>query len=170
MKQNTIQKLVLSGLFAALIFVMTAFLPFPLPGGGYANLGDCFVILAGLLLGPVYGSLAAAIGSGFSDLFLGYGIYAPATFVIKGLMALTVAVIAGKRPLKFGFFKICLSSLLAEVIMVGGYFLFEIPLYGIMGAAADTLGNSIQAVVGAVSATVLTCVLFKTRIIDLISK
>ncbi len=170
MKQNTIQKVVLSGLFAALIFVMTAFLPFPLPGGGYANLGDCFVILAGILLGPLYGGLAAAIGSGFSDLFLGYGIYAPATFVIKGVMALVVALIAGKRPLKFSFVRLTAASLLSEMIMVGGYFLFEIPLYGIGGAAADTIGNSVQGVVGIVASIVLATLLFKTKIIDKISQ
>lgn len=85
-------------------------------------------------------------------------------------MALTVAMIAGKKPLKFSFVKISLSSVLAEVIMVGGYFLFEIPLYGIMGAAADTVGNSVQGVIGAVSAVVLATVLFKTKIIDVINK
>ena len=31
----------------------------PLPTG-YVNIGDCFVIVSGFLLGPIYGGLAAA--------------------------------------------------------------------------------------------------------------
>ena len=130
MKQKTLKKLVLSGLIAALVFVTTAFFPLPLPGGGYANFGDCFVILAGLLLGPVYGSLAAVMGAALSDLILGYGIYIPATFIIKGLMALTVAIVAGRSGRSFRFWRIALSAALAEFAMVGGCLLFELFLYG----------------------------------------
>jgi uncharacterized membrane protein len=170
MKLNTTQKVVLSGLVAALIFVMTAFLPFPLPGGGYANLGDCFVILSGILLGPIYGSLAAAIGSCFSDLFLGFGIYAPATFIIKGVMAFVVSLILGNSSPTFKFGRLILASVLAEIIMIFGYFLFEIPLYGLPGAVADIIGNSVQGVVGAVSAVILITILYKTKIIQKINK
>ena len=40
-----------------------------------------------LLLGAVLGFLAAGLGSALADLFSGYVVYAPVTFVIKGLMA-----------------------------------------------------------------------------------
>ena len=128
MKQKTLKKLVLSGLIAALVFVTTAFIAIPL-GIGYANFGDCFVILAGLLLGPVYGSLAAVVGAALSDLILGYGIYVPATFIIKGLMALTVAIVAGRSGRSFRFWRIALSAALAEFAMVGGCLIFELFLY-----------------------------------------
>lgn len=169
MKQNTIQKIVLSGLLAAVVSIATL-IAIPLPTGGFANLGDCFVILSGIVLGPVYGFLSAGIGSALSDVFLGWANYAPATFIIKGVMALVVALIAGRKPLKLSFVRLALSSVLSEIIMVGGYFLFEIPLYGLAGALADIAGNSVQGVVGAASALVLTTVLFKTKIIDRISK
>lgn len=169
MKQNTIQKIVLSGLLAAVVSTATL-IALPLPTGGFANLGDCFVIISGIVLGPVYGFLSAGIGSALSDVFLGWASYAPATFVIKGVMALVVALIAGRKPLKLSFVRLALSSVLSEIIMVSGYFLFEIPLYGLAGALADIAGNSVQGVVGAASALVLTTVLFKTKIIDRISK
>ena len=35
----------------------------PSPLKGYLNLGDCAVLLAGWLLSPVYGFLAAGLGS-----------------------------------------------------------------------------------------------------------
>ncbi len=170
MKRSTLQKIVLSGVFAALIFVMTAFLSFPLPGGGYANLGDCFVLLAGLLIGPVYGGIAAAVGSAFADLFAGFGIYAPVTFAIKGIMAAVFALIVGKATAKLGIIRLTLSAVLSEIIMVLGYFLFETLLYGIVGSAVNIAGNSVQGIVGAASAIILSSVLIKTGITKKLSK
>ena len=37
---------------------------------------------------PVYAFVSAGLGSALADVFSGYLVYAPATFVIKGLMAL----------------------------------------------------------------------------------
>ena len=59
-----------------------------------------------------------------------------------------------------------ITAVLCELIMVGGYFLFEIPLYGLGVAAADIIGNSIQALVGAVSSTVLYTILKKSKITE----
>ena len=39
--------------------VATMVVQIPLPTG-YVNIGDCFVIISGFLLGPVYGGFAAA--------------------------------------------------------------------------------------------------------------
>ncbi len=169
MKQNTIQKVVLSGLFAAIIAIVTYFvIPVPMTHG-YVNLGDCFVILAGLVLGPTYGFLAAGIGSGLADIFVGYVSYAPVTFLVKGLMALAVYFIAGKNRGKFSVLKTSAASVVAELIMICGYFAYELVLYG-GGAVASIPGNSIQGVFGAVAGVVLSTVLFKTKIIDKISK
>ena len=80
MKDKKILSLVIAALFAALTCVATMIFTIPLPGKGYLNTGDCFVILSGCLLGPVYGGLAAGIGSALADLILGYALYAPGTF------------------------------------------------------------------------------------------
>ena len=162
MKQKTLKKLVLSGLIAALVFVTTAFIAIPL-GIGYANFGDCFVILAGLLLGPVYGSLAAVVGAALSDLILGYGIYVPATFIIKGLMALTVAIVAGRSGRSFRFWRIALSAALAEFAMVGGCLIFELFLYG-GGAVATVPRNLVQGAVGLGGAIILCSTAKKLRL------
>lgn len=52
------------------------------------------VLLCGWLLGPIYGTIAAGLGPALADIFSGYVVYAPATFVIKALMAL-VAYLSG---------------------------------------------------------------------------
>lgn len=69
MKNKNLIKLVFTGLMAALVCVSTAVLVIPLPTGGFANLGDCFVIIAGYMLGPVYGALADVLGNAVQGVF-----------------------------------------------------------------------------------------------------
>ena len=96
MKNETIRKLVLSAMFAALCCVATMIVQIPTVAG-YTNLGECMCLLAGLVLGPWYGLFAAGIGSGLADLLAGYAHYVPGTFLIKGLVALIAALLL--RPL-----------------------------------------------------------------------
>ena len=106
------KKIVLSALLASLVCVATMLIKIPSPLKGYLNLGDCVVLLSGWVLSPVYGFLTAGIGSALADIFSGYIIYAPATFVIKGLMALvayfTCRVISGKS-----------NNIISRIISVG---------------------------------------------------
>ena len=120
------KKLVIAALMAALTCVATMMITIPSPLKGYLNLGDCLVLTAGWMLSPAYGFLAAGIGSALADIFAGYFIYAPATFVIKGFMAIIAC--HGFRLLH----KKCnhlisriLSGAAAELGMVLGYFVFE---------------------------------------------
>ena len=85
---NKTRKIVLAALLASLTCVTTMLIKVPSPLKGYVNLGDCVVLLSGWILSPLYGFFAAGIGSALADIFSGYVIYAPATFVIKGAMAL----------------------------------------------------------------------------------
>ena len=86
------KNIVLAALIAALACVATMIIKIPSPMKGYLNLGDCVVLAAGWLLPGGYGFFAAGLGSALADLFSGYVIYAPATFVIKGVMALIAFV------------------------------------------------------------------------------
>ena len=149
MKTRT-QKIVMASMIAALCCIATMVIKVPtLIKGGYLNLGDSIVLLAGWLLSPMYGFLAAGIGSALADLFLGYFIYAPATFIIKGLMA--VVVFYGYRHAKkknaSAAWRV-LYCALAEMIMVFGYFIFEIFLYGFAASAINIPMSAIQGVAG----------------------
>ncbi len=162
MKNQKTVKLVMAALLAALVCVATVVLVIPLPGNGFANLGDGMVILCGALLGPWWGAAAAAVGAALGDLVLGYGVYAPATFVIKGGMAL--AVFALFRKLRApAWLRIPLTVVVSEVIMVGGYFLFELALYGPTVAVPDLVGNGMQGLVGAVLGAILLSILSSNR-------
>lgn len=164
MEKNKVNKTVWAGLFVALTCVATLIM-FPVPSmtNGYVNAGDALVILSAFLLGPLWGAMAAGLGSAFADIFLGYIHYFPATLIIKALMALAAGVILRRFREKHSLVAAIIASILAELIMIGGYFLYETLLYGIAGSVASLIGNSIQAVFGAVIAVVLFMALKRIR-------
>lgn len=91
-------KIIMGGLFAALVFIGTL-ISVPMPSYGYINIGDCFVLLSGIALGPV-GFIASGVGAALADLALGYAIYAPATFFIKFLVSLVIYFVCPKKKFK----------------------------------------------------------------------
>ena len=101
MRINTSRKsgavnLALTGLMGALVIVGT-FIGIPIPVLGdrtMIGLGNVFCILSGLLLGPVYGGLAAGVGSGVFDLVGGWASSAPTTLINKFMMAFVCGAIA----------------------------------------------------------------------------
>ncbi|MEE0969664.1 MAG: ECF transporter S component [Clostridia bacterium] len=156
--KNTTQKIVMAAMLAALTCVATMIIKIPSPLKGYLTLGDCVVLLAGWSLSPIYGFLAAGLGSALADLFSGYVMYAPATFVIKGIMALIAYYglklmhkKAGNLPSQI------ISGAVAEIWMVTGYFVFEGFLYGFTPSAVNIPANGVQGVAG----LILGCILIK---------
>lgn len=166
MMKSNIKSMVKAALFAAMIFAATRFLQVPAPVNGYVHLGDCFVILAGLVLSPVYSFLAAGIGSSLSDLFTQWAFYTPATFVIKGIMAVVAGELFALACKKINKLVASISSgVIAGVIMVVGYYLFEGALYGFIPSLANIPANAVQAVGGVIFSTILYTVLDKSGII-----
>lgn len=156
MKTHT-KTLVLTALFAALCCVATMSVRIPTPGtGGYIHPGDAIVILSGVVLGPLYGFLAAGIGSCMSDLLGGYLTYVPITLLIKGLVAMTFAFAYQKlsHAGKHSYAGVAAGGILDMILVPGGYFCFEYFLYG-AGAAASIPANLIQGASGLVLALVL---------------
>ena len=154
------KSLTFCAVFAALCCVGTLLIVIPLPASGFFNTGDVFVLLAGWCLGPLYGAIAAATGSALADILSGYALYAPATFVIKGCVALvayTVCALCKKiiRKENLDILPRVLSAAVAEAVMVVGYFLFECLLYTSLGAIPNLLGNTLQGVCCLVLASLL---------------
>lgn len=149
MKQTKLRTLILAAMFAALTCVATMIIHIPSPIGGYFNLGDCMVLLSAFVLGPVWGTAAGGIGSALADVICGYFIYAPGTLVIKALMALAAALIFcafAKNGSRFGktFSGSLLGSVAAEIIMVVGYFLYELPLFGYAPSLESAVTTNLQ--------------------------
>jgi uncharacterized membrane protein len=157
-ESNITRKIVMSAMFAALVCIATMMIRIPSPLKGYLNLGDGIVLLAGWMQPPFYGFLAAGAGSALADLFSGYVIYAPATFIIKGLMALVTHYgfqlfcnIIGTQPSRI------VAGIAAELVMVLGYFVFEGFLYGFVPSIVNIPANSVQGLAG----LILGCALIK---------
>ncbi len=156
MKKNTL-RLVTSAVLCALICVVTLTVKIPLPFKGYLNPGDAFILLTAWLISPWYSFFAAAVGSALADLISGYAVYAPATFFIKGLMALTAFfVFSFLSKSKDSKLIRVISALLAEAVMVLGYFVYEGILYGFGPSTVNIPMNAIQGA----ACTVIGLILF----------
>ena len=156
--------LVLTALLAALACVATMIIKIPSPLKGYVNLGDCIVLVAGWMLSPTYGFLAAGLGSALADVFSGYVTYAPATFVIKGTMALVA--FCGVKLLRNRLGDLAsriLSGAAAEVLMVLGYLVFEGVLYGFVPSLVNVPANGVQGAAGLILGVVLMQVIEKSK-------
>ncbi|MBQ1371719.1 MAG: ECF transporter S component [Oscillospiraceae bacterium] len=156
MKKDELSRLVKAAVFAALTCAATMMISIPIPAtNGYVNTGDCVVLLGAFLLGPYYGAVAAAVGSSLADLLLSYASFAPGTFFIKGLMAVSAALIYGRLKARTKHSAL-IASLLAELWMVIGYFIYECTVLGAgIGALGGVPANLIQAVGGTLLASLL---------------
>ncbi len=101
MKNEKLLKLVMTGVFAALSYVVFTFLQIKitLPGGDATSihLGNAVCVLGALLLGGLYGGIGGAIGMTIGDLLDPYYIvYAPKTFILKLCIGLITGLIAHK--------------------------------------------------------------------------
>lgn len=163
---NRTKKIILSSMFAALVCVATMIIKIPSPLKGYLNLGDCAVLLSGWFLPPFYGFLAAGIGSSLADFFSGYIAYVPATFIIKGMMALAAQFCFKFLSLsKNVYIRRIISGAFAEIIMIFGYFIFEGFLYGFAPSAVNIPANAVQGIVGIIIGTFLIKVFENNKII-----
>ena len=102
---------------------------------GLHYLGDGMVLICGILLGPGLGALAAGIGSMMADLIGGYMAWVPGTFAIKALTALLGGWLyhrmAGKGMNTIT--RVVLCGIPAEIVMVLGYFVYEVGMEVVMG-------------------------------------
>lgn len=154
-------KLALTAVFTALVFVISSQIPpIPIPAtGGYFNVGEVTIYIAALLFGPFVGAFSGGVGAMLSDLYLGFGVFAPGTLIIKSIEGAIVGVLNIK--LKKTFLNTTIRAVVSIVIggmtMVLGYFLYEtllavlIPGLGIVAIAEIPL-NIGQMLVGLVIA------------------
>lgn len=159
MNSNRTKKIVFSALMASLTAAATMIIHIPSPFSGYIHLGDGLVLLSGILLGPVAGAAAGGMGSMMADLLSGYAFYAPATLIIKGLAAFSAGYLYKRlRTLPF-----LTSGAVCSAIVTGGYFAFELAVYGWAAAASNVAFNLVQNLFSLISAGVLLPVLLRVR-------
>ena len=180
MKNSNLKTTITAALLAAMTCIATMIIKLPTPTMGYIHLGDGFVLLCGIILGPGMGGLAAGIGSMLSDLFSGYAAWAPATFLIKALSSCAAGFLFRRlrhtlHSGKGNRMVILPCGIIGETIMVTGYFLYETGLAvfangdfsaaalagGIATAATGIPFNIVQGVAGILICALLLPVLQK---------
>ena len=172
MKNDKTMKVVFTGLFAALSYVVFTFLQIKitLPGGDATSihLGNAVCVLGALILGGLYGGLGGAIGMTIGDLFDPvYIVYAPKTFVLKlciGLITGFVAHRIGKLNTRTDKKEIlrwtiiaAVSGLLFNVIFdpMVGYF-YKLLILGKPAAELVLAWNIASTSINAVTSTIVS--------------
>lgn len=125
MKNSKIKLMCITGVFTALVFVITAYLHIP-TNNGYIHVGDGFIYLAACLLPAPYAMFVGAGGALLADCLTGFAVWAPGSVIIK---AVTVLLFSAKSK-KIMTLRNSLALLPAAVICAGGYYLYEALIYG----------------------------------------
>ena len=173
----SIRELVLTALMIALVYLAGSLIKVPTVGG-FVHIGDCMVFLSVVVLGKKKGAVASAFGMLLVDVLGGYYMWAPFTFIIKGIMAYIAGVIIEKIGGKNAFesFKkeYIVGFVAGGIFMVIGYFLAGTILAGLLTeklglmqglavAAKDIVGNIIQVVTGIVIAIPLSAIVLSAK-------
>lgn len=161
MGNSSTLRITMTAVMAALVCAATALFHIPSPVGGYLHPGDGLVLMSAYLLGPLWGALAAGLGSMLADLLAGYPMYAVGTLAVKALTAWVAGALYAR--LKDGRRAAMLfSGLCGEAVMVAGYLAFAALALGYgAGALAEVPGNLCQGAVGIALSLALTPALLR---------
>ena len=151
-KKYTTREFCTAALFAAIIFVATAYLQIPIPIG-YAHPGDAFIFVAASLLPPPLAIIAATVGAGLADALF-FPIYIPATVVVKAVSALVFTSKKEKILCAGNVIALCLCG----IFCAGGYYLYEVLLTGSFAAPIVSIPGNIGQ--WAVSAAIYLVIAF----------
>jgi uncharacterized repeat protein (TIGR04002 family) len=146
MKKNNTKLICITGIFSALVFVITAYLHIP-TYNGYVHCGDGVIFIAASILPMPYSIVVGVLGAMLADLLTGFAIWAPGSMIIKGLLALLFACKPAKIVTKRNLFML----LPAALISAAGYYLYEALITGNFIASLSGIPASlVQAVASSI--------------------
>lgn len=176
MTDNTTLKITMTGLIAALSYVVFTFIQIPITISAFdttsIHLGNAVCVLGALILGGFYGGLGGAIGMTIGDLFNPvYIAYAPKTFLLKFCIGLVTGFVAhklGKITMQTDTKKVlkwtiaaAVSGLLFNVIfdpLVGYY--YKLLILGKPAAELNLVINITSTTINAVASTIAAVVIY----------
>ncbi len=175
MSNQSLRKLCMAALFAALCYIGFTFCKIDIPVGAEKtafHLGNVFCVLAALFIGGFWGGMAGAVGMTIADLTTAYVTSAPKTFVLKLCIGLIVGLIAHKGfgislekerkiPLPMATILSCAGGMAFNMVAdpVVGYF-YKMYILGVPQQAASiwakmgAVTTAVNAVVAVIAATV----------------
>lgn len=152
MKNSKLLKMIYTALFTALIFLFTRFIQIPV-ATGYVHLGDSLVYIVSSVMGGPWAFFAAAVGESLADIASGWISYAPATLIVKLLIAVPFVFIS-KKSEKILTPVSALVTIPAGAVTVIGYYIAD-NIIDKAYAVVNIPGNVIQAVGSAIVFVIL---------------
>ncbi len=140
-----VRLLVVTGLFASLVYVFTAYLHIP-SGAGYTHAGDGIIYIAACILPAPYAAAAGAIGGALADGLSGYAVWIPATIVIKAVTALFFT----RKTEKILTLRNMCGIVPSLIVCITGYSLYE--------GTVMTKGFSLAAILAALQQIPSYCI------------
>lgn len=146
-------------ILTAVVVIFTIAVRIPIaPTRGYLNFGDVAIFFTAFTFGPISAFIAGGVGTALADVLVGYGHWAPISFVAHGLQGLFIGfVYIFMEKNKYNIF---LNSLVCFIVgslfMVSAYFVASIFMTGIGAAVVEIPGNILQNVAGVVGGLLLT--------------
>ena len=138
------------GVMAALVCVATLLVQVPIPATeGFFNIGDALVIIASLTFGPIVGGLAGGIGSALADAIGGWYVWVPFTLIIKGAEGLIAGYLSRNRENR-STQTLLIAWIAGGLVMVLGYFVVQVFMYGFTAALVEIPFNMVQMIVAGV--------------------
>lgn len=152
-KKISTRDLVETALLIALVFVATRFINIRLPiasNGGLVHLGNAMLFISAIVFGKKKGALAGAFGMGLFDLLSEWAIWAPFTFIVRGVMGYIIGSVSWSSCKKGNdVLTNILAILISGIWMILGYYITELILYGNqIQALASIPGNVTQILIG----------------------
>jgi len=177
MSKFTNKDLAIMALFTALCYLGTL-INFPIVVGGMKTMihfGNIFCLVGAIILGGKKGGISASIGMGLFDIFNGWILYAPSTFILKFFIAYITATVYEKLSSTKGQKRVIISfsvGMLFNVIFspiiiyLLGYFIVGISTEAAsIFVAYESIVTLINAVIAVISATLIYNILVKTSLI-----
>lgn len=154
-KKNITRDLVETALLIALVFIATRFINIRLPiasSGGLVHLGNTMLFISAIVFGKKKGAIAGSFGMALFDLLSEWAIWAPFTFIVRGIMGYIIGSIAWSNNKRGSNIVTNIAAIvISGVWMIFGYYVTEIILYGnYIKAIASIPGNITQIVIGIV--------------------
>ena len=150
---SSAKQVAINGISIALVFIATGFINLRLPivaNGGLIHLGNVPLFLAAIIFGKKTGAISGAVGMALFDLFSGWTLWAPFTFVIVGIMGWVVGKITEDKSHNTILWYV-IAILAALAIKIVGYYIAEGIIYGNWVAPAASIpGNIVQILTAAV--------------------
>lgn len=139
-------------MLAAIACILTMFPQIKTVAGGYVHFGDSIIYITAALLGPIPAAIVGSLGHSLADLLSGSPIFILPTFIIKGFLGYAAGKVLYNRITAK---PLALTAAIAFFIVVGGYFLTEIIIFGIDIAMVSLISSPIQWIMSIISTSIL---------------